>query len=357
MIAPSSTLFRYISRQFLLHLLALMLILLGLLALFEVIEILRRTANLQHVPFSLVLSLGEHVLPMGILFSAIYTCWKLNKTSEVVVIRSAGLSAWQFLSPLIICALMIGVFATTVINPVSSIFLGKYEQLDRVHFQNKVNLATVSKTGVWLRQPSEPGYALIHSDTFNKKEWQLNNVTVLFFDDADNFVRRMDSPVTYLRDGYWDIRQPLINTRAGGIQRLESRQIPTDLTAQKIEESFADPDSISFWSIPEYINIMEATGFPATRLYLHFHTLLAQPFLFAAMILLAATFSLRPQRLGGVAYMIAGGVAVGFFVFFMQSTLQAFGISQKIPTYLAAWSPALIGLLLGGTALLHLEDG
>jgi lipopolysaccharide export system permease protein len=365
MIAPSSTLFRYISRQFLLNLLVLMLMLLGIMMLFDIIEFLRRTANIPHIPVGLTLSmslmklpyLGEHILPMGILFAAIYTCWKLNKTSELVVIRSSGLSAWQFLNPLIICALLTGIFSTAILNPVSSIFLSKYQQMDRIHFQNNVNLATVSKTGVWLRQPSEQGYALIHAATFDKKDWQLNNVTVLFFDNADNFVRRIDSPLAYLREGYWDIRQLLVNNKGGGLERFDDRQIPTGLTAQKIEESFADPDTISFWSIPEYIHIMESTGFPATRLYLHFHSLLAQPFLFAAMILLAATFSLRPPRMGGVAYMIVLGVAVGFFVFFMQSILQAFGISQKIPVYLASWSPAIIGLLLGGTALLHLEDG
>lgn len=365
MIAPSSTLFRYISRQFLVNLLVMMLILLGLMLLFEIIDFLRRTSAVQRAPLGLILSmsfmklpyLGERILSMGILFAAIYTCWKLNKTSEMVVIRSSGLSVWQFLSPLIICALLIGVFSTAVLNPVSSTFLSKYQQLDRVNFRNNANLVTVSKTGIWLRQPSEQGYALIHSASFDQKEWQLNHVIVLFFDQEDNFVRRMDSAVAYLREGYWDIKRPLINDKNGKLQRVETRQLPTELTAQKIEESFADPETISFWNIPEYIHIMEETGFPATRIYLHFHTLLAQPLLFMAMILLAATFSLRPPRLGAAAYMILLGVAVGFFVFFLQSMLQAFGISQKIPVPLAAWSPSVIGLLLGGTALLHLEDG
>lgn len=365
MIAPSSTLFRYVSRQFLFNLAALMTILLGLVLLLDVIELLRRTSGMPHVNFGLVLSmsmmklpyLGERMLPMGVLFSAVYTCWKLNKTSELVIIRAAGLSAWQFLSPLLACALVAGFVSTTVINPVSSTFMSKYEQLDRVHFRGDANLATVSKTGVWLRQPVDEGYALLHAATFDKDQWQLNNVTVLFFDDQDNFIRRLDGPIAFLRQGFWDIRAPLINFKSGGVQKIEFFTIPTALTAQKIEESFADPDSISFWRIPEYIHIMEMTGFPATRLHLHFHTLLAQPFLFAAMILLAATFSLRPPRMGGAAGMIVIGVGVGFCVFFLQSMLQAFGASQKIPVYLAAWSPAAISLLLGGTALLHKEDG
>ena len=365
MITTSSTLFRYIGRQFLINFAVMMLILLGIMYLFDVIEMLRRAAAQTHVSLGLILSmsfmklpyLGQSILPMGILFTAIYTCWKLNKTSELVVIRSFGISVWQFLSPLVLCAVMIGVFSTAVINPVSAIFLSKYNRLNSFYFQGARDLVTVSKTGIWLRQPSEGGgYALIHSASFDKKEWQLNNVIVLFFDSADTFLRRMDSPVAYLREGYWEISQPLVNDKKG-LQQSDVQKIPTELTSQKIEESFADPETISFWSIPEYIHIMEETGFPATRLYMHFHTLLAQPFLFAAMILLAATFSLRPARFGGVAAMIVFGVATGFFIFFVESMLQAFGVSQKIPVNLAAWSPSIIGLLLGGTALLHMEDG
>jgi len=364
MIATTSTLFRYISRQFLINFVILMLILLGLVLLFDIVELLRRAASHAHVSLGMILSmsllklpfLGQTILPMGILFTAIYTCWKLNKTSELVVIRSFGLSVWQFLSPLLLCSILIGIFSTAVINPVSAIFLSKYNQMNNQYLETTQDLVTVSKTGIWLRQPSERGYALIHAASFDKEEWQLNNVIVLFFDNSDTFLRRMDSTVAWLRDGYWEIGQPLVNDRKG-LQRFDTQQIPTELTSQKIEESFADPETISFWSIPEYIRVMEDTGFPATRLYVHFHSLLAQPFLFAAMILLAATFSLRPARFGGAATMIVLGVAAGFSIFFVESMLQAFGVSQKIPAYLAAWTPSIVGLLLGGTALLHLEDG
>lgn len=365
MMAPSSALFRYIARQFMTSLCALMTILMGVLLLFDTVELMRRAAKMDDIPLSLILRMSslklpylmEQLLPMGVLFAAIHTCWKLNKTSELVVIRASGLSAWQFLTPLLACAMMAGVFSTAILNPVSSVLLGKYARLDAAHFRNEGNLVTVSRTGIWLRQPSEQGYALIHAETFDQKNWQLNNVIVLFFDGSDNFRYRYDSPTAYLKAGYWDISRLQINDRSGGLTKEETRRIPTELTSQKIVDSFADPETISFWSIPEYIRIMEQTGFPATRIYLHFHNLMAQPLLFAAMILLAATFSLRPQRFGGTAALVALGVATGFGVFFLQSFLEAFGLSQKIPVYLASWSPSLIGLLLGGTALLHLEDG
>lgn len=364
MIGMSSILSRYIGRQFMTSFAGMMVVLLGVMSLFDTIEILRRANDMPQISFKIVLSLTllkmpylcVSILPMGILFSAIHTCWKLNKTSELIVIRSTGISAWQFLSPILACALLIGVLSTTILSPASSVFLGKYDRLNSIYFSNNANLLTVSKTGIWLRQPSEQGYALLHSENFDKKAWQLNAVTVLFFDNADNFIRRVDSPITYLKEGHWDIRRPVINGR-GETQYAEALDLPTGLTVEKIEDSFADPETISFWSIPESIRIMEETGFPATRLYLYFHKLLAQPFLFISMVLLAATFSLRPPRFGGVFYMVGLGVLTGLFVFFIDSILHAFGVSQKIPPYLAAWSPALITLLLGSTALLHKEDG
>jgi lipopolysaccharide export system permease protein len=248
------------------------------------------------------------------------------------------------------------VLATAVLNPISSTLLAKHDQLVALYLQKNSNLVTVSRTGIWLRQPTQGGYALIHSATFDETEWRLSGVTVFFFDNGDNFLSRIDSPVAYLKDGYWEIRGALVNEHSTAT-REEVRRLPTELTAQKIEESFADPDTISFWSIPDYIHIMEETGFPTTPLHIHFQALLAQPFLFMAMVLLAATFSLRPPRFGGTGGMIVLGVAIGFFIFFMESMLHAFGISQKIPVYLAAWTPAAVSLLLGTTALLHLEDG
>lgn len=364
MMTGATTLFRYIMRHFLMNFAALLAVLLGLVFVFDVIELMRRAAGARDVPLEAVIAMaalklpevGQRIVPFGVLFGAIYTCWKLNKTSELVVIRAAGISAWQFLSPMIFGAFMIGVAATAAVNPAASVLLSKFEQMETSYFNTSNNLVTVSKTGIWLRQPAENGYTLFHANSFDQQNWRMADVIVFFFDKDDTFQKRVDSPQVYLRDGYWELTDALVND-AEGVTREAVFQLPTELTSRQIEESFANPETISFWAIPEYLRIMTEAGFSGTRLSIHFQALLAQPFLLAAMILLAATFSLRPQRFGGTGVMIGLGVGVGFSIFFMESILQAFGISQKIPVYLAAWTPAIVSLLLGTTALLHMEDG
>jgi lipopolysaccharide export system permease protein len=138
------------------------------------------------------------------------------------------------------------------------------------------------------------------------------------------------------------------------VQRLE---LPTDLTPGRIQDSFASPDTLSFWALPDFIDVLEQAGFSAVRHRLHFQSLLALPLLAAAMALLAAGFSMRSSRRGGVAQMIGGGVAAGFALFVIDKITGEFGEAGTLPVIFAAWAPAGAGFLLATALLLHLEDG
>jgi lipopolysaccharide export system permease protein len=114
---------------------------------------------------------------------------------------------------------------------------------------------------------------------------------------------------------------------------------------------------MSFWSLPGFIRLLQRSGFPAQRHRLYFDILLARPFLLSAMVLVAATFSLRRERRGGTTMMIVGGVATGFLLYFLSDLIFALGLSATIPVTLAAWTPTGIGMIFGTSMLLHLEDG
>jgi len=84
---------------------------------------------------------------------------------------------------------------------------------------------------------------------------------------------------------------------------------------------------------------------------------LSTPLLLAAMILLAATFSLRLTRSGHTGLLLGAGVLTGFLLYFVSDVVHAFGIAGNLPIILAAWTPTGVCTLLGLSLLLHLEDG
>jgi lipopolysaccharide export system permease protein len=360
----SSTLNHYLARFYTKNMLFISFVLLGIVYLFDTVELLRRASD-KDIPLGLVLQMGllklpevgGVIFPFAILYSAMFTFWQLNRRHELTVVRSAGFSVWQFISPVVGVAVVVAFLNVTVINPLGAVFVGKYERLENQYLARKHSYVTLLKEGLWLRQFQDKGHVILHAGKISLPQWELKNVMVLYFDDQDNFIQRLDAESARLENGAWQMQKVTRNTPRGKGEKMASFSLPTDLTTTQIEESFASPDTMSFWTLPGFIRTLESTGFDATRLRIHFQGLLSQPVLFAAMILIAACVSLRPPRQGGVLAFMIAGVLLGFVVFFMSSFLSALGASHQIPAILAAWAPALIAFLLGVTVMLSLEDG
>jgi len=365
MIRIPATLSRYLIRTFTVNLLGMGAILLGLIYLMDMVELLRRAAKFENVPLGLVLKMsglklpeiGQTIFPFIVLFSALFTFWQLARRHELVVLRSAGVSVWQFLAPIAAVAAAAGLLVAFVINPLGAIFYGKFRSLESNYLNSDRNMVALFDEGLWLRQETETGYAMLHADKVEMPNWRLQDVMALYFDKGDSFVKRIDARAAKLEDGQWVFQDVVENAVNEKPKRSKSLSMPTRLTPREIEESFATPETMGFWTLPGFINTLDRTGFDSTRLRIHFQSLLAQPFLLMSMVLLAATVAMRPQRQGGTFLFIIGGVVIGFFMFFLSSFLQALGVSHQIPVFLAAWSPALLAGLLGVAALLTVEDG
>lgn len=301
--------------------------------------------------------LAQEVMAFAVLFTGMATFWRLTRTNELVVVRSAGVSVWQMIAPSVFIALVLGIVSTTIVNPLSSVMLERLEQLEARYTGQRDSTLSVAETGLWLRQANPDGRAVIHAQRVQQRDMTLFDVVVFRFDETNTFDGRIDAKRAELAEGRWILKDALVTTPGGDGKRVAHTAVETDLTPEKIYQSFAPPETISFWRLPEFIQLLDNAGFAAEPHRLQFHRLLAKPLLFVGMVLLAAIFALRQHRRGGVALTILAGVLTGFGVFVLSNLVFAFGLSATLPVPVAAWTPALIIVMLGTASLMHLEDG
>jgi lipopolysaccharide export system permease protein len=301
---------------------------------------------------------AQEVMPFAILFGTMLAFWRLTRSNELVVARAAGVSVWGFLTPAILVALLVGVVAVTLFNPIAAAMESSYERLDNRILRQVGDPLSLSHAGLWLRQSDAAGgQIVVHGEKLTSPELLLRNVSVYFLSRLSEFTSRIEARAARLDGGFWVIEDGQRFRPGEPPEPFGELRLPTSLTAVKIEESLASPDTMSFWELPGFITLLEQSGFSAQRHRLHFNILLARPFLFCAMVLVAATFSLRMQRRGGTAMLIVSGVAAGFLLYFLSDIVFALGLSAKIPVLLAAWTPAGVSMIFGTSMLLHLEDG
>ncbi|MEC9345474.1 MAG: LPS export ABC transporter permease LptG [Pseudomonadota bacterium] len=367
MIRPTQTLGLYLARQFLVGI----AIVLGLLAVVmftvEVIEHLRRASGREDIAFTLVIRMAamklpsvlQQLWPFVFMFGAMLSLTRLANSSELVVARSAGVSVWQMLAPLVICAALSGGLIVTVYNPVAALLAARHQQLDATYFKGQTSLITVStRTGLWLREAEREGQQVIHATAVSGNGSVLNDVTIFIYQAGDRFARRIDADEARLGKGVWRLDNARIAEPDQPRRFLETMDLPTTLTLTQIVDSLAPPESLSFWQLPHFIDLLQRSGFSTLAHRLHWHSLLATPLLLAGMVILGAAFCIRlSRRRGGMGWVFFAGTMSGFAIFFLTDLVQAFGSAGKLPVVLAAWTPAAVTSMSTIAAMFHLEDG
>jgi lipopolysaccharide export system permease protein len=359
------TLARYFGLRFLSAVLMVFAGIFVLVALIDYIEMMRRSSDIPNVSAILVAKTSfyrvpqvtERIMPFCVLIGAMSCYLNLSRRLELVVARAAGMSAWQFVSPALVVAFLIGVFATTVYNPVSAVLQEQSKRFEAELFNQNPGGLGGTVTNFWVNQRSNDGQAIIGAKSSRDQGVSLSGVTVFTFDNNGGFKQRIDARAAALEPGVWQ----LFDARVYELGVLPADHakfsLKTSLTPEQVRESFATPETVPFWELPSYIELAEHAGLGAAGYRLQFQKLLARPFLLAAMVFLAAAVSLRFFRFGGVQKMVLSGMASGFLLYVLSKVTEDLAKAELMHPVAAAWLPVFVGGLTGFVALLYQEDG
>ncbi|KQT29156.1 MAG: LPS export ABC transporter permease LptG [Bradyrhizobium sp.] len=361
----TNTLGRYFAGRFVVAALGVFGGIFLLLVLVDYIEMVRKTSGLASASAIMVAEtslfrvpqLLEKLTPFCMLIGAMTCYLALSRRLELVVARAAGISAWQFIAPALGSALLIGVIATVAYNPMSANLRELSKRMEAELFGSAPGGGIQDASGFWLNQVTSDGQTIINAARSEQQGIRLTGLTLFRFDPDQHFKERVEAREATLEAGRWVFK---------GVRRFSldappidqaSLEIPTTLTEAQVRNSFSTPETVSFWQLPSYIRSSESSGFATAGYRLQYQKLLAQPFLLAAMVMLAASVSLRFFRMGGVQKMVLSGVGAGFLLYVLSKVTEDLSKAELMHPIAAAWLPVVVGGLTGFLALLYLEDG
>ncbi|MEG6509694.1 LPS export ABC transporter permease LptG [Methyloligella sp. 2.7D] len=365
-ISAAGTLARYFSVRFLVAMVAMFALCCLLIFFVDFIEMLRRAGDYSGDVSSGVLlgitllrmpSFSELTLPFAVLIGTIVVFLMLSRSSELVVVRAAGISVWQFTLPAILVAFTLGVIFVLAYNPIAAASRAKAEELYTSAFGKDESLLTSSKGGAWLREDGVDGPSVLHASRVLRQGLELRSVTVFQYDHDNNLLERISANRAILKRGRWELENALVSAVGQEPAQHERYLLSTYLSPTQVRDSLGTVFSISFWDLPNFIEIAERAGLPATQYRVQYQLLLSRPFLLATMVLIAATCSLSAFRFGSVQLQAVIGLAAGFGFFVFSEISRNFAMSGLTSAVAAAWVPVIITASLALTVLLYKEDG
>jgi lipopolysaccharide export system permease protein len=361
----TNTLGRYFAGRFVVSALGVFASIFVLLVLVDYIEMVRKTSGLASAPPIMVAEtslfrvpqLLEKMMPFCVLIGAMTCYLALSRRLELVVARAAGVSAWQFIAPALAAAMILGLLATVAYNPMSANLRELSKQMEAELFGGAPGGGVQDASGFWINQINADGQVIINAARSEHQGVRLTGLTLFRFDTQNVFKERIEAREATLEDGYWLFKGARRYALDAPPIDQDSFKLPTSLTPTQVRNSFSTPETVSFWQLPGYIRSSESSGFATAGYRLQYHKLLAQPFLLAAMVMLAASVSLRFFRFGGVQKMVLSGVGAGFLLYVLSKVTEDLSKAELMHPIAAAWLPVVVGGLTGFLALLYQEDG
>ncbi len=357
-----STINRYFSQNFLFWFASIFLIVGLIISLFEMIELTKHTMR-HDVALSVLLQMAFLKLPKildnlvpSITFFAALSCFiRLSQSQNFVIMSSFGVSRAQFLGGISLVVIALGILNISVLDPVRSALFGRLVILEEKIFQKKPYSVSFTDTGLWLRENFPEHQNIIHARHFNVVKKEFKNLMIFQFSKTGEFLRRVDAEVAKLDGQNWIMQN--VNIVSNYKQTNYKDHVEsTTITMEQIQQSTAPPETISFFQMPEFIEMLEAAGLNASSYSMLWHQQIAKIGMMVGFIFLAASFCLVPTRNRSFSITIGLSVFFAFIMHFFEQIIHAYGIAQKIPLIAAAWIPPLVTFISAYWLSILLDD-
>ncbi|MEL6837741.1 MAG: LPS export ABC transporter permease LptG [Pseudomonadota bacterium] len=360
---------RYFARRFLMTFLGVFAVFFLIMMFIDLTEQFRRYGRSEATMIEIItLSLLNipqgvyRILPLIMILATIALFLGLARSSEMVVTRAAGRSALRALVSPLAVALLLGILAVAILNPIVASTSREYEARGDA-LRGDTSVLSIGSSGLWLRQGNANGQTVIRAQSANLDGTALSDVTFITFTPDGSPTQRIDADTATLTSGAWELTAAKAWTLAldtvpeANATFHDTLSVSSTLTPDQIRDSFGTPSSIPIWELPVFIERLRTAGFSAQRHLVWFHTELALPAFLVSMVMIGASFTLRHQRGGRTGLMVMFAILLAFVIYFIRNFALVLGENGQLPAILAAWAPPLAAMGLSLGILLHNEDG
>ncbi|MCL2330978.1 MAG: LptF/LptG family permease [Proteobacteria bacterium] len=337
---------RFLGLRFLSSVLIVLALVAGIIFIITFVEKLPGAASITaslHAALTGTLDLIPLFLPLVVFMGTLLASYNLTRSSEMVIVQSAGLSPYQSMRPYLFVAAIIGIITATVVNPYSV-------RLSNTDINS--NKLMLVDGDVWLREYSDAGAITLRAAdmAISGDKLVFKNAIVFQQGNDSRLIMRIEAKNISLSGNRFATQNATLYKPDGTMKSGTSWSVPTLLNNETVLQRYLRPEQMSFWKLPRFILDMHQIGITARGHLIQFWTLLFLPLSLIAMAVLGVAFAQTHERRNysfGIKFSI--GIVACFVLYFVMNVFSALGLSGSLPTLLAVIAPPII--IIAGAAL------
>ena len=357
-----SIIHKYIIQEVLKYLIVVLIMVVGI---YIVVDFFEKIGDFLEagLPFSRALTFFAYktpfiiaqITPVGLLLAVLVVFGLMNKNNEILALKSAGVSIYHLLKPMIAMGLLASFFMFFLAEVIVPLTVGRANHIWLREVRKESTVLSREKN-IWMRG----NRSINHIKHYDPQIPAIYGITLNYFDAEFRLARRVDAPKGVFRQGQWvlyDVMEQNLISQEGNYtvafypERVEKLEfMPEDLkrVAKKSEE-------MSFKELYAYIRRIESEGYDATSLRVDLHAKFAFPFVCLLLSMVGTGIAIRGRLKEGLPVSIVYGLVVAFLYWVFFSFSVSLGRGEMLPPLLAVWAANFVFLCLGVLLLMHAE--
>jgi lipopolysaccharide export system permease protein len=282
----------------------------------------------------------------SILMTTLLTLGLLSRNSELIAMRSCGVSLLRISLPM----LVLGLAASSLLLVNTELIVPKsyerMEYIERVAIKKQNVNAVFKRNNIWFRSDT----MILQAQLFDPQARMLEGIIIWIVDPSMIPLSRIDAEGAEFRNGRWVLQNAVRKDFTGHgflVRKTQTMDIDLNLKVDDLRVLDNNADNLSFKKLREYAENLRRGGYQANRYLTMMHAKLSTPFSACVMVILGIPFALRSSRSGGIALGIGASIGIGFLYFVVNALLLSYGRSGALPPFVAAWGANLIFVMCG----------
>lgn len=321
------------------------------MVIFIAVDYFSRMDNFLESEVSLLYALGYVLLktpfmfvqltPAGVVLAVIVTFGLMNRSNELLALKSSGISLYYLVIPAAASGLFLAALMILLGETVVPFTMAKANYIKYAEIKKDKHIYT-AKEDIWIRGDNK----IVHINFFNPGDNTISGISVTFFDESDRGTRmdkRVDAEKGVFRDGTWHLINVLEQNFSDEnkdvqVKTLDEKSLSMDIMPEDLQTIAKRSDQMSVSELAAYIRKVEKEGYDATTYRVDYHGRMAFPLICLIMALTGSAIGIRPFVKESMPLGIALGIGVSFFYWVMYSFSTSLGYGGVMPAVLSAWT-------------------
>ncbi len=285
------------------------------------------------------------LIPFACLIGSLIGLGLLANTSELVVVRAAGVSVkrivWIVLRPALIFIMLSMVIGEYVV-PTTELMADNRRVLLRDNYVR-------TSRNMWQREGNE--YLFVQAVMPGGVAYGLRRYQ---FDDQHHLLSASVSKQAVYQGGHWEeeeVRVSHITNDQITTETLPRRTWNTPLTPELLNILVREPEDMSLSSLRFYTRYLEEQSLNASDYALAFWQKMLRPLAIVSLVLIAISFIFGPLRSVTMGQRIFTGVVIGMGFQLLQKLIGPASLVFGFSPIIAVLLPILLCALIGGYLL------